>query len=100
MSEKKPLVLQSSQARGNCPVCGKTSYSAIGMHPQCAVARADALTHGDRKKSAQAAVMAKRKSWSKACPKCKREIPARRIACDCGHKFVSEPTGAAPQITH
>jgi hypothetical protein len=25
-----------------CPVCGKTSYSAVGIHPQCAVQQADA----------------------------------------------------------
>jgi hypothetical protein len=88
MSEKKPVIRPLTRSRGNCPVCGKPSYSMTGTHPQCAVARADALTRENRKKSAQAAATVKRKSWSKACPKCKRELPARRIACECGHTFA------------
>ena len=52
MSEKKPIILQFTPARANCPVCGKPSYSATGTHPQCAVARFDALTRDDRKKIA------------------------------------------------
>jgi hypothetical protein len=94
MSEKKPIVLRMPRARGNCPVCGKPSYSATGTHPQCAVARADTLSREDRKKSAAAAAKAKRKSWSKTCPKCKREIPARRVVCDCGHDFARAPLAA------
>jgi hypothetical protein len=94
MSEKKPVILQVSQARGNCPVCGKASYSVTGMHPQCALAQADALTREHRKKAATVASKAKRKSWSKVCPKCRHEIPARRVVCDCGYKFALAPLGA------
>jgi hypothetical protein len=94
MSEKKPTILQMSRARGICPVCGKPSYSATGTHPQCAVARADALSRDVRKKVAAAVSKAKRKSWSKVCPKCRHEIPARRVVCDCGYKFVTAPLGA------
>lgn len=97
MSEKKPIVFQMSRARGNCPVCGKPSYSSTGMHPQCALARADALSRADRKKAGPTVSKVKRKSWSKPCPKCKREIPARRVVCDCGHNFAPAPLGA---VTH
>jgi rRNA maturation endonuclease Nob1 len=27
------------------------------------------------------------RSWKKKCLKCGTEVPARREACDCGHKF-------------
>ena len=93
MSEKKPIVMQSTRARGNCPVCGQPSYSATGMHPQCGVAQADALTLDDRRAAAMAG-KAKRKSWRKICPKCKHEIPARRLVCDCGHSYSTTPTTA------
>ena len=94
MSEKKPVILQFSQARGSCQVCGKPSYSATGTHPQCAVARADALTRDDRKKTNAASTKAKRKSWCKTCPKCRQEIPARRVVCNCGHQFVAGQAAA------
>jgi hypothetical protein len=90
MSEKKP-VMQITGARGDCPVCGKPSYSATGMHPQCGVARADALTLDDRKAAAMAG-KAKRKSRSKICPKCKHEIPARRTFCGCGYSYSNTST--------
>ncbi|MEQ9409075.1 MAG: hypothetical protein RIK87_15170 [Fuerstiella sp.] len=41
MSNKKPIPLFETAPRSNCPVCGETSYSAAGIHPQCAVRRAD-----------------------------------------------------------
>lgn len=94
MSEKKTTIQQMSAARGSCPVCGKPSYSATGTHPQCAVVRADALGREDRKKAAAEATESKRKSWTKVCPKCKHEVPARRLACDCGYKFVQAPFNA------
>jgi hypothetical protein len=43
MSEKKPEVIYFPANRKYCPVCGKVSYSQSGEHPQCAVARADAV---------------------------------------------------------
>ena len=75
-------------------MCGKQSYSMTGMHPQCAVARADALSREDRKVAAAAVSKAKRKFWSKVCPKCRHEIPARRVVCDCGYKFAVMQPGA------
>ncbi len=88
MSEKKPVVVPSSPPRGLCPVCGKASYSSTGEHPQCAVARADSVTKAARKAAGiEPSKSSARKSWLKPCPKCKRQIPARRIVCDCGHNF-------------
>lgn len=43
MSEKKPELLYYPRQQRLCPVCGKASYSRSGEHPQCAVARADAV---------------------------------------------------------
>ena len=39
----KPEPLYATPSLGTvCPVCGKKSYSAAGIHPQCAVKQADA----------------------------------------------------------
>ena len=94
MSEKKPIVLCPSPARGNCPVCGKPSYSATGTHPQCAVAHADALSRTHRKAASPVVRKDKNKPWTKSCPKCKRQVAARRGVCDCGHQFAA--VAAAP----
>ena len=90
MSEKKPVPVRANTARKVCPVCGTASYSQTGTHPQCALAREDALSKAARKET-QLKVEASegRKSWAKPCPKCKRQIPARRYVCDCGHKFAN-----------
>jgi hypothetical protein len=98
MSEKKPVIILFSSERENCPVCGKPSYSPAGTHPQCALARADAASREDRKAAevAIAKLKLKRKSWTKRCPKCKREIAARRMVCDCGHKFAPTKAIAFP----
>ena len=42
MNMRKPGPLNVVPARACCPVCGKPSYSLNGLHPQCAVAQADA----------------------------------------------------------
>jgi hypothetical protein len=42
MSEKKTTPLTSPVSGNICPVCNKRSYSRGGIHPQCAVLRADA----------------------------------------------------------
>ena len=100
MSEKKPIIGPTTLPRSNCPVCGKPSYSATGLHPQCAVARADAISRAVLKASAIEVSKAPRTSWSKPCPKCKRQNPARRIVCDCGHKFAPVPAVAAGRSTY
>jgi len=40
MSEKKPLPLATPPKRKICPVCGKSSYSSTGIHPQCSMSQA------------------------------------------------------------
>jgi hypothetical protein len=50
MSEKKPEVLYPRAPRNYCPVCGEVSYSLSGEHPQCAIARADAVVKARQKK--------------------------------------------------
>ena len=42
MNHSKPKLV--GPARAVCPVCGTTAYSRGGIHPQCAVTRADRLT--------------------------------------------------------
>lgn len=43
MSEKKPSPLIIWPKPKICPVCGHASYSASGLHPQCAMSLADRL---------------------------------------------------------
>lgn len=95
MSEKKPTVVRPVAARRLCPICGKPSYSSSGTHPQCSLARADAKARAARKLSGDANAKPTRKSWSKPCPKCKRQVPARRMVCDCGHAFDTAAPAAA-----
>ena len=42
MSDRRPTPLFIAPARPLCSVCGSPSYSAAGMHPQCAMHLADA----------------------------------------------------------
>ena len=90
---KKPTPILGEQNRKICPVCGKRSYSAGGIHPQCAVQQSDAPR---QKKLKQAkALEAKKKSegnksgqipWNqKKCPKCGAVMHVRKQICDCGY---------------
>jgi hypothetical protein len=45
-----------------CPVCGKASYSRDGIHPQCAVLRADKF---GKRKSVPKLPKPARSLWSK-----------------------------------
>ena len=85
MSEKKPALVAPRRALPNCPVCGKVSYSVTGMHPQCAVVRADAALRARQKVKKVPAPA--RSPFTKICPKCSRTVPARRMVCDCGRSF-------------
>ena len=89
MSEKKPTAWISQPGGKVCPVCGTRTYSQGGIHPQCAVHRADASRSEklkvERKREASAA---KPSTWTKKkCPKCGSEPHVRRKVCDCGHAF-------------
>src|SRR5262245_54730391 len=41
MSSEKSVVVFPPTPRNICPICGKASYSAGGIHPQCAMQKAD-----------------------------------------------------------
>jgi predicted RNA-binding Zn-ribbon protein involved in translation (DUF1610 family) len=101
MSSEKSVVVIPQAPRQLCPICGKASYSAGGVHPQCAMQKADeprlirlkAARAAEAKlekpapqtKSAKSALQ----TWKKRCPKCGTQIYARQKACKCGHKFAT-----------
>lgn len=95
MDTKKPEPLETIPVRQRCPVCDKTVYSATGIHPQCAMSRAAAVADlaVARRQIVVAAKKQPERSWSKKCPKCRRELHVRRAVCDCGHSFL----GARPK---
>ena len=80
-----PALIAPPRERPMCPVCGKIAYSAAGIHPQCAVTHHDAKLR--RLRPDKKAEAAKRSPFSKRCPRCRREVPARRMVCDCGQSF-------------
>ena len=95
MNHKKPTPIVADSNTKICPVCGKRSYSANGIHPQCAVGQADAPREQELRKAR--ALEEKRKSqarkrrptnWNKKkCPKCGAMVHVRKTVCDCGHAF-------------
>jgi hypothetical protein len=97
MSEKKPTPVLTQRTSRKCPVCGQKAYSRGGIHPQCAMALADAprkaLLLAQKKAAAQVAAKidksppAKLALWEKLCPQCGSRLPARKATCTCGHRF-------------
>lgn len=94
MSNKKPEPLVPDKQPNICPVCGKASYSAAGIHPQCSVKKADQERVEKRKEQAKAenessnpTEKTKVSRWLKTCPKCKTLLHIRKTACECGHAF-------------
>jgi endogenous inhibitor of DNA gyrase (YacG/DUF329 family) len=93
MNYSKPKATDS--AMPDCPVCGKKSYSRGGIHPQCASERADRIVRAARKAAEEkegkiGAMGETRQPWKKQCPRCQRQVPARRAACDCGYAFLKK----------
>ncbi len=41
MNHKKPTPILPQARHKTCPICGHSSYSPNGIHPQCAVSQAD-----------------------------------------------------------
>jgi hypothetical protein len=88
MSDRRPTPIIAEPGKKICPFCGKPSYSAAGVHPQCAAQQADAARQKLRKtKKTPAAEKPQRRSWQKKCPKCGIEIHIRKRVCTCGNKF-------------
>lgn len=92
----EPLPYAEPPRRPVCPVCGKPSYSKAGVHPQCAAVRMDQALTAERKEQAvETAPQAPRRPWLKSCPRCQRQLPARRVMCECGHNFDAAKHAAA-----
>ncbi|APZ94245.1 hypothetical protein Fuma_03870 [Fuerstiella marisgermanici] len=102
MSSRKPVPLFDRQPRPLCPVCGETSYSPAGIHPQCAVRRLD----DERMKKMKLRVAQGQQEkfqppgdtspWKRACPVCRATQHVRCKSCQCGHVFAMRP-GVSPE---
>jgi hypothetical protein len=91
MNHSKPK--QVGPVMPDCPVCGKTTYSRGGIHPQCASERADKIARAARVENAAnaetvATAAEPRQQWTKQCVRCRQVVPARRAVCDCGFTFM------------
>ena len=68
--QPQPEPLRPLAGPARCPVCGHVAYSAAGIHPQCALKRADCAS---KKAAAASGVMVNLKPkttpWSKPRPK-------------------------------
>lgn len=57
LNNKKPGPLVKPAPRTQCPICRQTTYSAGGIHPQCAMVQADAprqkILHAAKKELAR-----------------------------------------------
>lgn len=92
MANRKPPPLYPSRPHNLCPVCGEVSYSHAGVHPQCAMQKADAerLERIKREKPVTQPVRSASsiQPWQKLCPKCRSAQHVRRKTCTCGHTFA------------
>ncbi len=95
MNHSKPKVI--GPVRAVCPVCGETAYSHGGIHPQCAVNRADKADQVVLKAGNAAVAIqpkpATKKQWTKRCPLCKHDVHVRLGICACGHNFQPKVAG-------
>lgn len=96
MSHSKPTPVLTPAGRKICPVCGKSSYSREGIHPQCAIEQSDAPRKerlaaarklAAAKKTSPPRKPARQVSWTRKCPKCHGDVHVRRKVCACGHQF-------------
>lgn len=97
MSEKKPPPLLPARTLTRCPVCGETSYSHNGIHPQCSVRQADEKLDDSVKRekmlesnNGTATPAARILRTQKSCPKCKELNHVRKMTCACGHTFTGK----------
>ena len=88
---RKPLPLYGHPVREHCPVCGEVSYSAAGIHPQCAVQQADAKRMKQAKPRSKSLKKVNKgtdvKPWQRSCPRCKTLVHVRKLICACGYAF-------------
>jgi hypothetical protein len=84
----KPEPLIPVLTRPQCPVCGQVSYSRAGIHPQCAMLKADetrVTKIAARKAAAAKAPAPVLRRFERVCPKCQAVQHVRRRTCECGH---------------
>ena len=90
MSILKPVPIVPQPVKNLCPICGKASYSRDGIHPQCALQRADeprnVKNRAARKKDVKVET-SRQRLWSKKCPGCGIQVHVRLLECGCGHQF-------------
>lgn len=93
VKKTEPLPLEGHRPVRICVVCGEVSYSAGGIHPQCAQEQADApriariKAEQKTEKKCKAAGPIAAKPWFKACPKCGLQLHVRKRECECGYQF-------------
>ena len=88
MNNKRSTPIIAEPGKKTCPVCGKPSYSAAGVHPQCAAHQADAARQMQRKaKKKSTAKKPRQNAWRKKCAKCGAEMHVRKRVCVCGYDF-------------
>ena len=99
MTHKKPDPIIPGKQPNICPVCGKASYSAAGVHPQCSVKKADleqAEKYKEQAKTDDKQSNSKKNTklsrWQKTCPMCKAALHVRKKACECGLHFPGKLT--------
>lgn len=88
---RKPQPLYRPRNRKHCPVCGKVSFSAAGIHPQCAMDQADAKRMQKvkpRRKLSRKATTVYVQPWQKICPRCRLLVHVRQKVCECGYAFA------------
>ena len=99
MSSEKSVVIVPQTPKILCPICGKPTYSSGGIHPQCAMQKADeprlirlkaaraAEARSDKPATQRKPIKSAVQTWKKRCPKCGAQVYARQNACRCGHDF-------------
>jgi hypothetical protein len=91
LNTHKPTPLIIEIGKKVCPVCGRSSYSRDGIHPQCAMRQSDALRRSQLsappKPAAKPQAIADASYWRKCCPVCHRSLHVKKMTCVCGHDF-------------
>jgi hypothetical protein len=91
MSSEKSVMIVPLPPKHLCPVCGKPAYSLGGVHPQCALEKADEPRILKLRAARAAEPKVKkpvRQSWQKRCPICGTESHVSRKVCKCGNTFI------------
>ena len=91
MSNEQPALIVPQRPKILCPICHTPTYSAGGIHPQCAMHQADDARVAKLKTQRVAASKDKKPTknvWKKRCPKCGNESHVRLGVCKCGHSFA------------